>query len=195
MIPIKYTLQAENGNGLPVNLRADPSSHALVVISYPHHEIHDGEHFYAYKTASLTNGQILTLAITTTQLSKELHMFMDFNIATACLVEILEDCDAFTGGTSFTPLNNLRDAQGKKPSTVSVLTGHTGSTPITIGSGTEIWAQNLGAGNRAGGTLAHDAEIIFKRNSKYLFRITNSTTTQGVTATLQWYEHHNRSEL
>ena len=119
---------------------------------------------------------------------------MQFNVATAATIDMLEDCDAFTGGTSFTPLNNWREKQGIKNSSASVLVGVTGTTPITVGSGTEIYAQALGSGNKSGGTQSHDAEIILKKNSKYLFRITNGVTAQNVTILLNWYEHQNRTD-
>ena len=193
-IPIKYILQGDVGTNQPVNIRADSSSNTMQTISYPHHEIHAGSHFFAYRTASLGNGYIATLGITTTSTSKEMHMFMEFDVATACSIDVLEDCDAFAGGVAFTPLNNWREKQGIKNSTASILTGATGDNPITVGSGNEIYAQELGSGNRAGGTLAHDAEMILKKNSKYLFRITNGITSQGVTIILQWYEHNNRTD-
>ncbi len=159
---------------------------AGVDIQRPHDMVHQGNHFYAYKTVSLTNGQVLTLGLTTGDSNKRTHLFMEFDVAAACTIDVQEDCDAFAGGVAFTVLNNDRDSVNTSNQTV--ITGHTGADPITVGSGTEIYAQSLGAGNRSGGALGHDAELLLKRNSLYLFRITNGTTTQGTTIILQWYE-------
>ncbi len=189
MIPIKYVLQATNDDGLPVELRNGEGTNSLATLEYPHHEIHEGNHFYAYKTASLTNGQVLTLAFIIPESAKQFHVFMEFDVATACTIDVLEDVTSFAGGAAFTILNNRRDFQDRKASGATCLVGHTGSDLVVPTGGTEIYAQSLGAGNRSGGTLGHDAELVLKRNSNYLFRITNGTTTQGVTIILQWYEH------
>ena len=193
-VPIKYLLQVADENGEPVNLHADEGTETLQTISFAHHEIHEGHHFYAYKSASITNAQVLTLALSLDSDAKQFHMFMEFNVATACSIDVLEDVTSFAGGVAFTILNNRRDHQSLKASGASCLVGHTGSDLITPTGGTEIYAQSLGAGNRAGGALGHDAEMVLKANSKYLFRITNGTTTQGVTIILQWYEHLLKAE-
>lgn len=189
MIPIKYILQAKDDDGNPANLHADVVNNSLITIELPHHKIHEGKHFYAYKTASITNGQVLTLALTIPVTTQHLHCFMEFDIAIACTIDVLEDVTSFSGGVAFTILNNRRDAQNIRTSIATCLVGHTGSDLITPTGGSEIYAQSLGAGNRSGGTLGHNAEIILKPNSKYLFRVTNGTTTQGVSIVLQWYEH------
>ncbi len=168
-------------------IRSNPASNALVEISNSHHNIHEGKHFYAYKSASLTNGQVLTLGLTTPDTAKRIHMFMEFDIAAASMIDMLEDVTSFSGGAAFTILNN--DRESSNPSGATVIVGHTGSDLITPTGGTERYAQALGSGNRSGGTLGHDAEMILKRNSNYLFRITNGVTTQGAGIILQWYEH------
>ena len=188
-VPIKYILQGEGHDGSPTKLRADADTNALSVITNTHEEIHEGSHFYAYKSASITNAQILTLALNLDDALKQFHLFMEFDVATACAIDVLEDVTSFAGGAAFTILNNRRDLQDTHTSGATCLVGHTGSDLITPTGGSEIYAQALGAGNRAGGALGHDAEILLKTGSKYLFRITNGTTTQGVTIILQWYEH------
>ncbi len=188
-VPIKYILQGEDSDGSPTKLRADKDTKALSVITHTHEEIHEGSHFYAYKTASITNGQILTLALNLDDALSQFHMFMEFDVAVTCTIDVLEDVTSFAGGVAFTILNNRRDLQSTHLSGATCLTGHTGSDLITPTGGSEIYAQALGAGNRAGGALGHDAEILLKTGSKYLFRITNGTTTQGVSIILQWYEH------
>ncbi len=192
-VPIKYILQGVDRDHSPVKLRVDKDTMALSVITHTHEEIHEGSHFYAYKTASITNGQVLTLALSLDNALKQFHLFMEFDIAVACTIDVLEDVTSFAGGAAFTILNNRRDSQDMRISGATCLTGHTGSDLITPTGGSEIYAQALGAGNRSGGALGHDAEILLKTGSKYLFRITNGTTTQGVTIILQWYEHLLRS--
>ncbi len=164
------------------------------VIAQPHDMVHQGRHFYAFKTVSLTNGQVSTLGLTVGRKADlRINMFMEFDIATACTIDVLQDCDAFAGGVASTIFNN--DRESLNTSMATALTGHTGADPITVGSGDEIYAQSLGSGNRAAGTLGHDAELLLKRNSLYLFRITNGTTTQGTTILLQWYETEVPKEL
>jgi len=193
-IPIKYTLQGDAGATNPVNVRVDKSTDTLQVISYPHHEIHSGSHFYVYRTGTLGNGDVMTVGITNADTGKEMHMFMGFDVAAACTVDLLEDVTSFAGGVSFTILNNHRNLQGIKNSGATCLTGATGDDLITPTGGSEIYSQVLGAGNRSGGTMAHDAEIIMKRGSKYLYRITNGATAQGVSIILNWYEHTERNQ-
>ena len=165
-----------------------------VDLQRPHDMVHQGRHFYTFKTVSLTNGQISTLGMTVgNKGDKRINLFMEFDVSAACTVDVLEDCDAFTGGVASSIFNNDRESLNQSMATV--ITGHTGADPITVGSGNEIYSQALGSGNRSGGTLGHDAEMLLKRNSLYLFRITNGVTKQGTSIVLQWYETETQKEI
>jgi hypothetical protein len=114
---------------------------------------------------------------------------MEINLGAAAQFEILEDVTSFAGGVAFTPLNFNRNSTTTSGATC--LRGATGADLITPTGGTVIWDETTNA--RIATTRDNASELNLKQNSKYLFRVTNSTASNDVSILLTWYEHTNRN--
>ncbi len=174
---------------VPGTAITDNNTAALMTIDYPHHEVHEGSHFYAYHNATLAITEDLTISVTTPDSTKHSHLIFKLSSSDAAIFDVLEDVTSFANGTAFVPKNNNRNS-----ATVSVNTVLSGSDegaddPITPTGGTEIYSEGIKSGNKIGGTSRGDSEIILKQNSKYLFRIISGANTNVCSIVLEWYEH------
>ena len=169
--------------------RIDGTTHALTVIDYAHHETHGGSSYWAYRSATLGNAEVLTIGFTTPNTAKWAHLLMRVDLTAVATLDILEDCTSLSNGAAFTPKNFNRNSTNT--SGMTTLVGHTGSDLITPVGGSEIWNETLGTRGLVT-TRENATEMIMKQNSIYLFRITNSTSSNQVTFLLSWYEHTNK---
>ena len=171
-------------------MRLDSSTHALMIIDYAHHEVHAGSSFWVYHAATLGNGEVSTVSITTPNTTKWAHLLLEIQLTAGATFDILEDVTSFAGGVAFTERNFNRNSS--KAATCIATTGHTGADLVVPTGGTEIWNETLGS--RGLLTSRQNAsELILKQNSKYLFRITNSTAANITTILLTWYEHTDKN--
>lgn len=163
----------------------DPATSTRKVIDFSHSEIHEGESFTASYKADIGNGANLDLLIVTPNTAKWAHFTYELDVEAETDVMIYEAPTA-TAGTEVAIYN--RDRNSEVTPTVTVT--HT-PTGITAGS-TIIRAYHLGTGKSFGGGSRDVHEFILKQNTKYLFRMTNATTSNNYMAVkLDWYEHTN----
>jgi hypothetical protein len=167
----------------------DGITNAVRTIDYGHHESHGGSAYWAYRTATLGNAEVSGIGLTTPNTTKWSHLLLRVDLSAAATFDVLEDVTSFSGGAAFTPLNFNRNSSNVSGNTIIV--GHTGSDLITPTGGTSIWNENLGTRGQQT-SRSNASELILKQNSKYLFRITNSTASNNTSILLTWYEHTNR---
>jgi hypothetical protein len=176
--------------GTSDGLGRDSSTWTLQTIDYAHHEVHSGSAFWAFVNASLTNGQVMSLALATPDTTKWSHSTISVDATSSATFAITEGTNAPSGGTAFTPRNFNRNSATASGN--AALTGYTGSTPITATGGTAIWAEVVGS--RGIHTSRQNAsEMILKQNTNYLFELTNGSTANNCTILLTWYEHTDKS--
>jgi hypothetical protein len=165
----------------------DSSTYARTTIDYGHHEVHGGSAYWCANNATLGNGEINTVSITTPDTEKWAHLLLEITASATATFDVLEDVTSLAGGTSFTPLNFNRNSNNTSGMTCTV--GDTpGTDAITPTGGTSIWVETLGT---RGITHTRDnaAELILSQDSIYLFRITNGASANNCTILLTWYEH------
>lgn len=169
--------------------RIDSSTHALEFIDYPHHEVHAGNYYFIKTVADITGGAgtITEQLFQTPDTTQQIHARADLGEAECeFLIELFEAPDVTTEGTAQIGKNanrNFSDGHNLKA----------WSTP-TIGasSGTLMWAETIGSGKTGGvGQGFAIPEIIAKRNTYYLFRITKVAVTSPahISVGFSWYEH------
>lgn len=167
--------------------RIDTSTRAFNVIDYAHHEVHGGSAFWAANNATLGNGELSSISITTPDTTKWAHLLLTVDSSAAATFTVLEDITSLAGGTAFTALNFNRNSL-----TSSTMTCTTGDTPgtdtITPTGGTTIWSETLGTKGIAT-SRQNSSELVLKQDSIYLFQITNGVTANNCTVLLTWYEH------
>ena len=163
-------------------LRLNPSTLALNVMNYEHHEIHGGSHFmiadYALNQAAAAE---IDFVMTTPDSGKWSHMTVGFSSSDGATLDVYEGASGVSGGTATTPLNNNRNS-----SNASVLTVTKDPTAVT--PGTKI-AGFIAGGSRESGFAVREREIILKQNTTYLFRITSLANSNDIGFEGEWYEH------
>jgi hypothetical protein len=171
-------------------IKVDNVTYALTTIDYAHHEVHDGSAYWAANNATIGNGEFNTVSLTTPNTTKWAHLLLSISSAATATFDVLEDVTSFASGAAFTPLNFNRNSSNTSDMVCGV-GDTTGADPIVPTGGTTIWNETLGTRGITT-TRENSSELILKRNSKYLFRITNGAASNNCTILLTWYEHTNR---
>jgi len=152
-----------------------------------HHEIHEGEHFFIQNYTKVGNVGVLNHTFLTG--AKDAHMTFEISGADAgFILQVYEGATGDSDGTVITPLNNKRDSL--LASTV-YMRENPANTAVT--TATLIRQGRFGAGGavstRVAGNVQRGNEVILKKATKYLVRITNlSTSDNNINYTYQWYE-------
>jgi len=182
-----------DSNGLSVNLHdaggvpaeVDNSTHSIQVVDYSHHEQHAGSHYFIKNWLNVEgNGTVTYFMFITPDSTKQVHARAKITAESEFTVEIFEGGTVSDNGTLTEGVNNLRDSTN-----TSDLTAY--FAPTVTEAGTLIWATKIGSGrNNTGVAPEFGYEIIAKRNTIYLFKITkNSTGTHYFDSDFWWYEH------
>ena len=165
----------------------DDIVHSLQVISVLHHEIHEGNTFFAsFKTVDATpiaDDAALIFAITTG--TKTLHFVSNGASGGDAEKEILEGA-TITGGTATTVFNRDRTSTAVTNVAAVVL------NPTVNTDGTRIDHQFIPGGTggqTVGGSSGPRHEWIFKPSTIYVVRLTNRAgTAQPASLAVEWYE-------
>lgn len=173
----------------PYTEAQDTSTKAVMIIDYPHHEIHSGSHFFYTDCLTIGNGTTQDYLLTTPNTTKWSHLSFQFSGSAITALDMYEASDK-TGTTLQTIFNNNRNSAN-----TSVNTLHKGTSGGTT-DGTKIWCHkagsSTGSASATGASSEQSSEIILKQNTKYLLRITSGTTDNLVNLLLNWYEHTNK---
>ena len=176
------SLVDEDGNQLTI----DASTGALVRISYPHHETHDGNHYFISAFAVFNTDEEAVFGVTTPDSTKEPHI--TFLVVGTSQTEIyVYESSTFTGGVEIESINNNRNSTNTADLTVT-------SAPTVSDVGTLIFAQSTG---KAGvnptksdsGTYERANELILKRNTAYIFKAVSRDDGNVISYRSDWYEH------
>lgn len=165
----------------------DPLTMLVGVIDTEHHEIHEGHHYFIQNYIEVAGSGVLNHTFLTG--AKDVHMTFSVSGADAGL--ILQTYEGATGddnGTSITPLNNKRASTN-----LSTVTVRENPTNTAVVGATLLRATRIGTGGavaqRVAGNIQRGNEAILKKNTKYLIRITNlSSSANNISYDYSWYE-------
>lgn len=185
MTHLKRTVFLADKYGNDIDSIVDGNTNAIKVISYEHHEIHEGESFTIDYSVDLANGASMDVQLTTPDTTKWAHMI--YTVYTEAEAEFnLYEAPTTSAGTAMTEHNRNRNSS----TAAGVVAVH---TPSVSNTGTLIRTKHFGTAKTAGGQLHETDEWILKQNTKYLFRLTNATTSANYcTLLINWYEHTNK---
>lgn len=173
-----------NGDVVPADVGiVDGVSGALVVVDFPHHELHDGHHFTASDRVTIGSGATRQFLITTADVEEAAHLLFRIAASLQANIDFYENT-ALTGGTTVPVINNNRRSNHVANTAVT-------HTPGGAGDGTLILQGAVGGTGpgAAGGEVRGETEFILKRNAKYLLRITSGANNNIVATRIHWYEH------
>ncbi len=161
----------------------DAVTNAAINITYPHHEIHAGSHFYIEGFATLANTDTLYVKLVTPDTAKKAHFLWQIQSSDVLETTFHEDVSGgMTGGSDVTPLNNDRD--NSKTSGLVITSGVTIATDMGLTISQSKWGTK-----QAGGGEQREDEIILKRNAVYLRRFVSGANDNLVCFKASWYEH------
>ena len=157
----------------------------IPILDYSHKEIHSGKHFYFTEYFALNSGEDREYLLTTADSDSTPH-FKGIIAGTFITTVDLYEGTSLTGGTPITVFNNNRNSSNTAGMTVA-------HTPSGSGDGTKIYTYKFGNGSTpqtsTGGFVEPDQEIVLKKNTKYLLRVTSGTNANSLSVDMYWYEH------
>ena len=164
----------------------DKATLAVATVDYPHHEIHDGSHFYIKGYVQLDNGVDLDFCVTTPDSDKWSHMLFSIQGTAITILEVYEGSSYSDAGSAVTAINNNRNSD--KITTLAIATERTVSA-----IGTKIEESRFGTAttpvSQAAGSTDREDEIILKRNTNYTFRLISGTDGNIIDYKAAWYDH------
>lgn len=182
--PLKVAVYDPLGNRLDDNNVA-----ALKTITYDHHEVHDGNHyFYSDCLDPLGSGSVQNYVINVPDSDVAPHFTFIVTGSLSTNIGIYEGGDR-TGTTAQTPRNNNR--RSGNASVISLFKGLSGGTT----DGTNLHPDCFGSGTAggSGGAAKRSEEIILARNTQYIIRVTSNTNGNRISVHFDWYEHISKS--
>ena len=180
--PMPGLLRATDGLGNWWNLGVDQATMVLNTLTYEHHEIHSGSHFYVAGHTTLGLNGVIEFVIAVPDTTKWPHMIFWWVSSNNLTAEMFEGTTGVVGGTPVTPRNSNRNS-----AVVSGLTIVSDPASIAV-DGTLIWSAAWGS-KQQGGRVGRDNEIILKQNTNYLWRATSGANGNVISYEGLWYEH------
>lgn len=154
---------------------------AVVGIDYSHYEIHEGDHYYSkgYFTQSASSSNIIYLLTG----NRTVHLLTEFwSIDGAFNVTFRDNCTVSSNGTTLKQFNSNRNYNDHNSMSIFL-------NPTTTSNGTILSANYVGQGNKLGGDIRSESEIVLSKNSCYMFRFTNQITTSNIlNYNFGWYD-------
>ncbi len=168
-------------------IRLDKATNTIQTIDHSHHEIHAGSHFFVTDYQTIGSAASVDWLIVTPDTTKWAHLTFEVQGTAITTAALYEGSDR-SGTTGLTEVNN--DRNSATAATVAVYRGVNGGTT----DGTAIWQSSGGSAVgsfRGGADNRQEAEIILKRNTKYVLKVTSGTASNICAVKLRWYEHTN----
>lgn len=172
----------------------DGTTTAFRQVTYEHHEIHAGSHYFLSSYADLSINNVFGVQFQTPDTTKWIHFTFGLECESETNWLIYETVTFTATGSVITPYNNNRNSANTSGTIIysasntslgnaNAQTNITGSTLLMQGI--------IGAGKtKTGGASSRDKELVLKQNTKYLYRAIAAAA--GYTNfNMEWYEHTN----
>lgn len=170
----------------------DLSTDAPICISYPHYEIHNGDHYDLKDVVDLANGAVRDIQITTPDSEKWAHIVFDFFSENECEWFLYRNVTIELAGSAA----NVQNLHHNSAKTSDLVIKHIDNSSVAnanadtaVAGATVIQHGITGTGQRSGG-YSHALEFILKQNEDYALRFIASAAGY-VDYHFDWYEHTN----
>lgn len=172
-------------NALAVSIGpGDVISNLPIVISYEHHQVHEGETWQAnYGPVAIANSAVvdhLIIVANVTATTRTPHLVTEVDSTGETWLEIYEAPTTTANGTAVTIYNRNRNTAGSPTTTVFI-------TPTITAVGTKITGWIVGSGQKSGGSGRDANEWDLKSNTKYIVRAT-AKNANNIAIRFQFYE-------
>jgi len=179
---------SDNGIQIVISMsedHVDELSLGLIHIDFPHHELHEGNHFFYTDSIALDNGVTQDYLLTVPNTNKHVHLIMHHDGSAVTQFLFYEGTDK-NGTTLQTTFNNNRNSS-KTPG----MTIHKGTNGGTIDG---VLIHQYKSGDATGQSSSNpserrdDSEMILKAGTKYIMRVISSTNGNLTNTGFYWYE-------
>jgi len=175
---------------MPLYLKIDESTGAIIEIDYAHHEVHEGRHFFWKGAQDVATSTTISFTIVTPDTTRISHFGFVIN------GEIEWDLLIYEGATGLTSAGTVVSNPGifnNDRNSTNVNGMIINATP-TLGAGSKgtlMWHGHGGSGRSLGGMAGTGEEIKLKRNTIYWIDVTNvsNSASNYFSWLAEWYEH------
>jgi len=167
---------------------ADDSTAALTTIDYAHHEIHEGDAYFAVYSALKDTAGTIEVRIQTPDTTKWAHMTIVVDFAIAGTAELwLGTTKTHNATNAITPMN--RNHNSTSTSGLTICHTPDGAEGAAASLTQYVGASAVGGRVSVGGSAASRNEFILDQNNDYLIRATSRADGNAMSIILDWYEH------
>lgn len=166
------------------NIALDAVTLALSVIDYEHHEIHNGDHFFVRSFQDVADAATnVDWLLVVPDSAKLPHVKWEMAGEAEFELRLYEGAAVSAAGSALTALNNNRNSA--EEAGLAIYSG-----PTITALGTLIYSGVLGSTNKEGGDHGFPFELVLKRNTRYVLRLTHIPAgTHWLNTLVSWYEH------
>jgi len=212
------TVDWDSGGEFPNRkaVRLDPVTHALLTVTYPHHEIHAGEHHIAvagtlfaadeefdilFKSPSIVPGFGATGHPLDSTIRRKAHMEITVDLGLAGTVYFYRNSTkTFNAAASVNYWNRnlhaLAATEKYYTSAMSVCVSSGGTeTSNDILGPAYIGSANNGGQGIIGGVTGGRNEFVLEPDEWYRIRVVSRAANNAVTGYLDWYDHAEQTDL
>jgi hypothetical protein len=168
----------------------DSMTYVQASIEYEHKEIHEGNHFFYEDYAALAQDAAIDFGIYTPDGKTWTHIVWEIVSTLGMTVQMYEDANITWDGTDLTAFNNNRN-HSKENNWMQFQ-----SDPTVNNVGTLLAERQIGSASNPNLGLPGDGgrnrEIILKKNTIYLWRLTSLNNANIISYLAEWYNHTNK---
>lgn len=165
----------------------DASTEAATVISYEHHEIHAGHHYFIRGYKMIGSGDTVAFSISTPDTTEWTHMV--FQVTGSLITQVYMFAEAtVSAGDTITAHNSNRNYLDNYGGVVR-------SDPTISVEGVCIDSSAVGAGggSKFGGSVSRSNEIVLKQGKSYIWYLISGSASNYVSWNVEFYEHTDRN--
>jgi len=152
------------------------------VIDHAHHEIHEGDYWFADDISDLLgSGDIRYYLFKTPNEDKFFHSFPQFYATGEFEIQVYEGATVATNGTELPLLNRNRLI-----TSTTTFKFYKNPTSPVVTSATVVRNGRFGAGKAIGESRSEN-ELILKKNTNYLIKLTSRVTSNYITTHMNGY--------
>ena len=174
-------------------LTVDENTRAVATIEYPHHEIHEGNHFHYSEVEDLPVNNVLDIQITTPNTTEWAHMTVEFEVESETEWWVYENVTINVAGAAITEINDNRNSAHANTTELAIITNiniANANADTAIVGATLLFHGIAGAGKKIGGQGSSRQELILKQDEDYTLRF-EATVAGYIAPLIRWYEHTN----
>jgi hypothetical protein len=189
---LNRTVMTGKVNSIYRNVTLDATTGVLPMISFEHHEVHEGDRYSYVEVADLALNNVADIQITTPDTTRWGHMTLQFSTESETEWWIWENVTINVPGTAVAEINRNRNSANVATVALALITNTSlaNANADTSIVGATLLSHGISGAGKNAGSLAQADEYVLKQNTKYSIRFL-AKTAGYVSWSMSWYEHAN----